>query len=365
MGRELSPASCRTAPRNDGPAESLRSADESLQRLRDDMGSPSRASGTDSVLPLLRGPKLITIDEILYARPQRPISTTRGRGWHGVTVDLHRPYFNCAESYPGLDHHLVCYCPSGSAKLVQRRAGLVHTGLITAGVSYVMPAGYDSTWEGDSGLSARLRIPTSLLDLAAEQLNGRRDHVEIRNVFQVRDPVIEHIAQTLLAEIDKKAHPVQTLIVDSMSAALAAHMLRSYNAFEAVECSQERSLSKLEMTRLTEFIEDNLDRTISLEELAALVNVSRFHFSRLFKCSIGSTAISFVEQCRIRRAQSLITDTDLPLAEIALMVGFADQSHFTRRFHRHVGCTPAVFAREQGRRRAGLRSVKSNERDPR
>ncbi|MEJ0004136.1 MAG: AraC family transcriptional regulator [Pararobbsia sp.] len=182
--------------------------------------------------------------------------------------------------------------------------------------------------------------------------------MEIRNVFEVRDPLIERLAQTLLAEMDMKAHPVQGLIVDSLSTALAAHMIRNYNAFEAIEPSQARSLSKLEIARLTEFIEDNLDRTISLDDLAAVVNVSRFHFSRLFKRSIGSTAISFVERCRIRRAQSLIADTDLPLAEIALAVGFADQSHFTRRFHRHVGCTPAVFAREQGRRRSALRSLR-------
>lgn len=64
------------------------------------------------------------------------------------------------------------------------------------------------------------------------------------------------------------------------------------------------------------------------------------------------TAIGFVEQCRIRRAQSLIMETAIPLAEVALMTGFADQSHFTRRFHRHVGRTPAAFAREHGRRRA-------------
>ncbi|KXV03708.1 AraC family transcriptional regulator [Caballeronia megalochromosomata] len=308
-----------------------------------------------NVLPSSRS-KLISIEEILTARPQRPIATTRGRGWNGVTADVHRPYFGCAESYPGLDHHLVCYCPSGSAKLTQMRAGAIHTSVITAGTCYVMPAGYDSTWEGDSGLSARLRIPTSLVDLAAEQLGSRQVPVEIRNVFQVRDAVIERLAQMLLVEMDKKSHPVQVLIVDGISTALVAHMLRSYNAFEAVE-SPERLLAKLEIARLTEFIEDNLHRTIGLEDLASVVNVSRFHISRLFKRSTGSSAIGFVERCRIRRAQSLITDTDLSLAQIALTVGFVDQSHFTRRFHRHVGCTPAAFAREQGRRRSRLRSA--------
>ncbi|MFM0505291.1 helix-turn-helix domain-containing protein [Paraburkholderia caffeinilytica] len=332
---------------------------EGLLRPREGMGglSPVGSTIAENILQSPGRPKLISIDEILTARPQQPIATTRARGWNGVTVDLHRPYFGCAESYAGLDHHLICYCPSGSAKLVQSRAGVVHKSVITAGTSYIMPAGYPSTWEGDSGLSARLRMPISLVASAAEQLGRGNGQVEIRNVFQVLDPMIERLAQTLLVEIEKKAHPVQVLIVDAVSTALAAHMLRSYNAFEMVECSHERSLGKLEIARLTEFIEDNLDRTISLEDLASIVNVSRFHFSRLFKRSIGSTAISFVEQCRIRRAQALITDTDLPLAEIALTVGFVDQSHFTRRFHRHVGCTPAVYAREQGRRRSGLRSA--------
>jgi AraC family transcriptional regulator len=296
--------------------------------------------------------QLITIDEILLARPQRPVASTRERGWGGITVDLHRPYFNCAESYSGLDHHVICFCPSGTAKLVQSRSGSVHRGVISGGVSLIMPAGYDSTWEGESGLSARLRIPPSLIDLAAEQL-GRRSasQVEIRNVFEVRDPIIEQLTRIMLAEIELRQHPAQILLINSVSAAIAAHMLRRYNVFEPVEEEAEHALGREELKRLTSFIEDNLDRTINLDELAALVGVSRFHFCRLFKKSTGFTAINYVEHCRIRRAQTLIVETDLSLAEVALTIGFADQSHFTRRFRRHVGCTPAVFAREQGRRR--------------
>ncbi|MEI9987196.1 MAG: AraC family transcriptional regulator [Aliidongia sp.] len=299
----------------------------------------------------------------MNARPQLPVASTRARGWSGVTVDLHHPYFNCAESYPGLDHHLICYCPSGHARLVQERAGTVHESVIVAGISLIMPAGYDSSWEGESGLSARLRIPTSLIATAAEQL-GRRSlsDVEICNVFEVRDPHIEHLALTLLAEIDTQPHPAQVLIVDAVSTAIAAHMLRRYNAFEVVERPHQCVLSKKELARLTAFVEDDLERTIRLDELAAVVRVSRFHFSRLFKRTTGASAISFVEQCRIRRAQALIAETDFPLVEVALMAGFADQSHFTRRFHHNVGCTPAAFAREQGRRRSARYSCESNPR---
>lgn len=301
--------------------------------------------------------RLISIDEILRARSNPPCATTRERGWSGVTVDLHRPRLNCAESFPGLDHHMISYCPAGNARLVQGRAGTVHESMISAGVSLILPAGYDSSWDGDSAASARLRVPASLVDMAAEQV-GRRSmaQVEIRNVFEVRDTAIERLALILLAEMDLKPHPTQALIVDGVSTALAAHLLRLYNVFELAEPRDERSLGRVELSRLIAYIEDNIDRTIGLAELAEIVNVSRFHFARLFKRSTGQTAISFVEQCRLRRARALIAETDLPLSEIALMTGFADQSHFTRRFHRHVGSTPAAYARERGRRRTGRRS---------
>lgn len=301
-------------------------------------------------------PKLISIDEIVNVLSHQVVATTRDRGWSGVTLDVYGVRRDCTGSFPGLDHHTICYCPAGGARMVQGRDGAVHESLFSAGMSLIIPAGCDSTWDGDAAASARLRVPTALLAAAGEQI-GRRSlaQIDIRNVFEMRDPVIEHMAQILLGELDRKPHPAQALIVDHISAALAAHMLRSYNAFELSERDNLPALGKADLARLVAFIEDNIDRTIRLAELADIVHVSRFHFTRLFKRSTGMTASSFVEQCRIRRAQSLIADTDIALSEIALMVGFADQSHFTRRFHRHVGCTPGAFQREHGRRRSTRR----------
>ncbi len=303
-------------------------------------------------------PRLLSIDEIVDAKAHRPAATTRERGWTGVTVDLYRAARNCAKSYPALDHHLISYCPSGSARLIQRRSGIVHEGLMSAGMSVVMPAGLESTWDGDAAASARLRIPHGLIVAAGEQLGHRGvEQIEILNIFETRDPLIEHMALILLGELNRAPHPTQALIVDQVSCALAAHMLRAYNGFDTAAPCALAPLGHAEMARLTEYIEDNIDRTIGLAELAAIVNVSRFHFTRLFKRSTGLTAISYVERCRILRAQSLIAETDFPLAEIALMTGFADQSHFTRRFHRHTGCTPAAFARDHSRRRSARRRL--------
>lgn len=298
-------------------------------------------------------PTQVSIDEIVNLKSRRPSVTSRERGWGGVTLDLYRPQPDCFHSYPALDHHLISYCPAGRGRLVQRRNGTTHESIISAGISLIMPAGCDSTWEGSTPTSARLRIPSGLIDTAGEQL-GRQSttQIEIRNIFEVRDATIERMALLLLGEIEQRPHPAQLLIVEQISLALSAHLLRSYNVFEVARGYEPPPLGRLELSRLTEYIEENIGRPISLMELAALVNVSRFHFARLFKRSMGVTAINFVEACRIRRAQALIQETDLSLVDIALLTGFADQSHFTRRFHRHLGCTPAAFAREQGCRRS-------------
>lgn len=112
--------------------------------------------------------------------------------------------------------------------------------------------------------------------------------------------------------------------------------------------------------RLAAFVEDNLNRSIALSELAAVANVSKFHFCRLFKQRTGMTPMAFVEQLRIERARQLIRDTTLALAEVALLTGFADQSHFTRRFRRRVGVTPAVFVRQCGAHRRPRRHERSS-----
>jgi AraC family transcriptional regulator len=102
------------------------------------------------------------------------------------------------------------------------------------------------------------------------------------------------------------------------------------------------------LSEVIAYIEDHTDTQIRLDELANIAGVSRFHFSRLFKKTTGKSPMVYVAQSRIRKAQQLILSGKSTLAEVALMVGFADQSHFTRQFQLYAGCTPAVYARNNG-----------------
>ena len=102
-------------------------------------------------------------------------------------------------------------------------------------------------------------------------------------------------------------------------------------------------LSPAAMRRVREYVDAHLGVSINLAMLAGVAGVSIHHFARGFKQSAGVTPHHFLTQKRIERAQDLLGNTDLSLSEIALAVGFSDQSHLARHFRQMLGVTPGRF----------------------
>ena len=94
-----------------------------------------------------------------------------------------------------------------------------------------------------------------------------------------------------------------------------------------------------------EYLEDNLSRSVPLEELAGLANLSPFHLARVFRDEVGLPPHAYHTQARLGRARGLLL-RGWPPARVARETGFADQSHLTRRFKRLVGVTPGRYVRE-------------------
>ena len=99
------------------------------------------------------------------------------------------------------------------------------------------------------------------------------------------------------------------------------------------------------LRRVSEHIDNNIDQRISVEALARLANLSVCYFVRVFKQSAGVTPHDYLIRRRVERTMELLSGTDMPLSEIALAAGFADQSHCARRFRQHVGMSPRDYRR--------------------
>ena len=100
------------------------------------------------------------------------------------------------------------------------------------------------------------------------------------------------------------------------------------------------------MRRVIDYIEENLDGDLSLEAMAAEVEISPLYLARAFKAAIGQSPHRYVLARRIERAKELLRNTDLPVVDVALSSGFSSQSHLSHWFLRYVGVSPAVYRRQ-------------------
>lgn len=113
----------------------------------------------------------------------------------------------------------------------------------------------------------------------------------------------------------------------------------------ASDGDERQGLSRGALRRLEEYVEANIDSALDIDELAAVVRMSPSHFTRSFSRSAGLTPHRYVIQCRVAKARELLATTDLALTDIALNIGFSDQSHFSRRFQELVGVPPGAYRR--------------------
>jgi len=106
---------------------------------------------------------------------------------------------------------------------------------------------------------------------------------------------------------------------------------------------EDRRFGPSAIAMLEDYIDEHVDEKIDLETLAALVNVSQFHFVRRFKAITGLPPHQFVIRHRLEKVKSCLQKSDLALAQIAHDCGFSSQSHMSRLFRRYIGVTPANY----------------------
>jgi transcriptional regulator GlxA family with amidase domain len=97
--------------------------------------------------------------------------------------------------------------------------------------------------------------------------------------------------------------------------------------------------------KLLDHINSNLDRELTVEQMAQSVKLSRSRMHYLFRTQIGIPAIQYVKMRRLERARDLLQTTSLSVKEIRVRVGMQDRSHFARQFKKTYGMTPSQSRR--------------------
>jgi AraC family transcriptional regulator len=136
------------------------------------------------------------------------------------------------------------------------------------------------------------------------------------------------------------------LYCDSIMAMMLIELVR---AGAPERGGRKGGLTRAQLNRAIEYIEQNPVDRVRLSELAALTGLSLSHFSHAFRQSTGMPPYRWQLNARVRKAQELLIEGAQPLAAIALATGFSDQAHFTRTFRQITGSTPAAWLRARPR----------------
>lgn len=174
--------------------------------------------------------------------------------------------------------------------------------------------------------------------------------VPLRPGTGFRDESLALVLRAMLREI-LDGCPNGLLFAQSLSMGVALH-LRKTRGLQHLPATTERGkLSEHQLACVNELIEESLTDDLSLPALAQALDLSKAHFVRLFRNSVGTSPHRYVMQRRVERARVLLLSSDLSLVEVAIDAGFASQSHMTRVFRQVFGITPGDARRQAGRRR--------------
>jgi AraC family transcriptional regulator len=164
--------------------------------------------------------------------------------------------------------------------------------------------------------------------------------------FAILDPLLEQLAIAITNALRDGAAE-DGLYIDTVAQMMAVHLARSHSSrSRPMRILPAKPLSGWKMRRVIEYIEDNLEGDLSLQAMAAEVDISPLYLARAFKSAVGQSPHQYVLARRIERAKELLRNTDLPVVDVALSSGFSSQSHLSHWFIRQVGVSPAVYRRQ-------------------
>lgn len=218
---------------------------------------------------------------------------------------------------------------------------------IRAGATYLYDLKRDPRYVIDKPFhSLFFYLPRSALDDISKQAGAPRiDELAYQPGVGHEDAVVRHLGASLLDALHRPDETNQ-IFVDHMMLALTAHVAQAYGGLRRSAELARGGLAPWQVKRACEKLESDLGGKLSLHQIAAEFDLSVSHFSRAFRVSTGLPPHQWLLRQRVKTAKQLMSVRDLPLSEIAMSAGFANQSHFTRVFSSVVGVSPGAWRRE-------------------
>jgi AraC-like DNA-binding protein len=186
-------------------------------------------------------------------------------------------------------------------------------------------------------------VSRAALDEFADENEGCRCET-LSWPFGKVDSRLKNLALCLLPVLERP-EVASELYVDHLVLAAHAYIARTYGGIQPAPSVVRGGLAPWQLNRATEMLKANLDGQIALSQVAGECKLSVSHFVRAFKQTVGEPPYRWLLQQRMDAAKELLLHSGLPMVEIALKCGFADQACFIRAFRKLLGTTPGEWRR--------------------
>lgn len=262
--------------------------------------------------------------------------------WYDTTLSnlelIHATYVTHAFAPHTHEGYVIGVIEQGAERFAYRRRQHIAS---AGSIVFINPGEvHTGSAAAEHGWTYRVLYPSiELLQRAASDLTGRQRDIPFFTEAVVHDP--EMAAEIALTH---QAMEEQVSVLERESRLLwtLSRLILRHTSERLHPCPLVKEHRGIQRAR--SYLEENYAENISLEELAALANLSPFHLLRSFRKQTSLPPHAYQIQVRVLRARQMLR-LGLPCVDTALAVGFADQSHFTRHFKRIVGVPPGLYSR--------------------
>ena len=245
------------------------------------------------------------------------------------------------------NHHTLSMYIQGGYHSYQKTAQGWHNG---GGPDHMclMPQNFESTWDLRDPLTfVHLYYTEQHLQRVAEQVWDREPSQIILNPQSfVADPQIAMIYRHFLlngAWQNRENH----LQMSTATTLLLNHLIKNYSHTEWQAPEVKGGLSPYTLKQLLEWIDQHIQQSLTLSDLAEQTQLSEYHFAHMFKQSMHMPPHQYVMQRRLELAHQALQHTSANMTDISEQYGFSSSSHFSHRFKKHFGYSPSQMRKSE------------------
>jgi len=277
--------------------------------------------------------------------PVGPTIASQGLGWTRLEATRFSDWGDAEFVRPALTHHSLILITEPPDELDVRYEDVKRHRPPPLGSVSVVPAGSPTHWRW-RGTKSSLHVylePDLVERVAAEEFGLDPAGGVLPPLDALGIPQLVTAMRAVDAELTAGGVG-GSLAAESLANVLAVHLIRHLVAPHRAVHGRDGTLPQCRLRAVLEYIEEHLDASPTLAEIAAAAGLNPYHFARQFKAATGLPPHQYVITRRVERAKQLLrAGPDLSLAEVATRAGFYDQSQFSHHFKRLVGVTPGQF----------------------